>query len=75
MSKKIVVYSNTGCAKCMMLKKWLAMKNISYDELNIGENEVARKHLIDSGLRQLPQVKVDDRFISFEEYNDILEYL
>lgn len=75
MSKNIVVYSNTGCAKCMMLKKWLDMKKIDYDELNISENEDARKHLIDAGLRQLPQVEIDNNFIEFEEYNDILKYL
>ncbi len=75
MSKKVVVYSNTGCGKCMMLKKWLEMKNISYKELNISENEDARRHLIEAGLRQLPQVEIDDEFINFEEYNDILEHL
>lgn len=75
MDKKIVVYSNTGCAKCMMLKKWLDMKKIAYDELNISENEDARRHLIDIGLRQLPQVEIDNNFIKFEEYNDILEHL
>lgn len=75
MLKKIIVYTNTGCSKCIMLKKWLEMKEISYIEENIGENEEARQKLLQNGLRQLPQLEIDDEFISFDEYNDILKYI
>lgn len=75
MNKKIVLYSNTGCSKCSMLKRWLELKKINYEELNISENDEARQTLISKGLIQLPQVKIDGEFIKFEVYNDILKYL
>lgn len=75
MEKEIIVYSNTGCNKCIMLKKWLGMKNISFEEKNISENEEARQKLLHNGLRQLPQIEIDGKFVNFNEYNDILEYI
>ncbi len=75
MEKKITIYSNTGCGKCNMLKRWLDMKEISYEELNISENEDARQNLLSKGLRQLPQIEINGNIIEFEEYNDILNYL
>lgn len=58
-----------------MLKRWLDMKEISYEELNISENEDARQNLLSKGLRQLPQIEINGNIIEFEEYNDILNYL
>ncbi|WP_282925845.1 glutaredoxin family protein [Helcococcus kunzii] len=75
MEKQIKLYSNTGCSKCAMLKKWMAMKQISYEELNISENEEARQNLLAKGYRQLPQIEIDGEIIEFEEYNDILKYV
>ena len=57
------------------VKRWLELKKINYEELNISENDEARQTLISKGLIQLPQVKIDDEFIKFEVYNDILKYL
>ncbi|EHR32076.1 glutaredoxin family protein [Helcococcus kunzii] len=75
MEKQIKLYSNTGCSKCAMLKKWMAMKQIPYEELNISENEEARQNLLAKGYRQLPQIEIDGEIIEFEEYNDILKYV
>ncbi|MCT1796829.1 glutaredoxin family protein [Helcococcus kunzii] len=75
MEKQIKLYSNTGCSKCVMLKKWMAMKQIPYEELNISENEEARQNLLAKGYRQLPQIEIDGEIIEFEEYNDILKYV
>lgn len=75
MNKEIKLYSNTGCGKCAMLKKWMEMKKIPYEELNISENEEARQNLLSKGLRQLPQLEIDGEIVTFEEYNDILEHL
>lgn len=75
MSKEINLYTNTGCSKCKMLKRWLEMKGISYQELNIGEDDKARQNLINKGYRQLPQIEIDGEIIEFAEYNDILEHI
>lgn len=68
------VYTNTGCSKCAMLKKWLDNKGFQYEELNIGENSDARDKLIENNRRSLPQVEIDGNFVDFKEYNDLLEY-
>ncbi|WP_297376656.1 glutaredoxin domain-containing protein [uncultured Helcococcus sp.] len=75
MSKEINLYTNTGCSKCKMLKRWLEMKGISYQELNIGEDDKARQNLINKGYRQLPQIEIDGEIVEFAEYNDILEHI
>ncbi|WP_103981129.1 glutaredoxin family protein [Helcococcus massiliensis] len=75
MSKEINLYTNTGCSKCKMLKRWLEMKGISYQELNIGEDDKARQNLINKGYRQLPQIEIDGEIVEFVEYNDILEHI
>ena len=68
------VYTNTGCSKCAMLKKWLDNKDFKYEEINIGKNPDARDKLIENKRRSLPQVEVDGNFVDFEHYNDLLEY-
>lgn len=73
--KNITVYTNTGCSKCAMLKRWLTMNELDYDELNIGENQEARNLLISKGLRSLPQVAIGDEIVSFKEYNELLELI
>lgn len=75
MEKSVILYSNTGCSKCAMLKKWMQMKNIAYEEKNISEDEEARQTLLNNGLRQLPQLQIEGDFITFEEYNDILNFI
>lgn len=75
MAKEINLYTNTGCSKCNMLKRWLDMKGISYQELNISEDDKARQNLINKGYRQLPQIEIDGEIIEFAEYNDILEHI
>ena len=51
------------------------MKGISYQELNIGEDDKARQNLINKGYRQLPQIEIDGEIVEFAEYNDILEHI
>ena len=68
------VYTNNGCRNCKMLKRWLDNKEISYEEVNIGEDPSARAKLIGMGRRNLPQVEVDGEFIDFKEYNELLKY-
>lgn len=73
--KEITIYSNTGCSKCAMLKRWLSMMELDYNELNISKDSNARDELIQSGRRSLPQVKIDSEFIDYNEYNDIADIL
>lgn len=38
MPKNITIYTTTTCAYCPMVKKWLASKGFSYDEVNVDEH-------------------------------------
>jgi glutaredoxin len=38
MVKDITIYTTNTCAYCVMVKKWLDSKGISYNEVNIDEN-------------------------------------
>lgn len=58
-----------------MLKRWLNIKGVSFSEIDIMEDEGAYKLLVDSDRRSLPQLMINDEFIDYEEYNDILEII
>lgn len=37
MAKDITIYTTNTCAYCVMVKKWLAAKGFTYQEVNIDE--------------------------------------
>lgn len=46
MPKKITMYTTTTCAYCVMVKKWLTSKNLTYDEINLDQNPEHRAEAI-----------------------------
>jgi glutaredoxin len=36
----VVVYTNKGCPRCDMLKKWLKNKDTNFKEKNLGDSDV-----------------------------------
>ena len=38
--QKIIVYTSSGCPKCIALKRWLRSKNADFEERNLEEAEV-----------------------------------
>lgn len=38
MPKNVTIFTTNTCAYCVMVKKWLAAKNIAYDEVNLDNN-------------------------------------
>jgi len=59
--KKITVYSKDACASCMMVKKWLQMKQAEYVEVNTDEHpEVIEQVMKLSGAATLPVVLIED---------------
>ena len=59
----IVLYS-TGCPKCLILKKKLEQKNISYQENTSVEEMLAL------GITQVPVLKVGDCLLEFVDANN-----
>lgn len=71
----IKVYSKDGCSKCVMLKRWLDVKKIEYTEVNISEDEESRQKLIEAKKRSLPVLEINGEFVTYNEYNDILDMI
>ncbi len=64
MAKNITIYTTNTCAYCVMVKKWLTSKQISYDEVNLDDSpERAKEALEISGQLAVPVTvvtKADD---------------
>jgi glutaredoxin 3 len=48
MVKNITVYTTSTCAYCVMVKRWLTAKGISYDEVNIENNPARAKEAMEA---------------------------
>ena len=73
--KTLNVYSKPNCSKCNMLKRWLEIKGIDYNEIDISENQEGMDKLVSSNRTSLPVVEIEDEFVDLNEYNDIIELI
>jgi len=54
-AKSITIYTTNNCAYCVMVKKYLTMKGMAYDEINVEENPDRRAEAIElSGAMTVP---------------------
>lgn len=61
MSKKVVLYTSNTCGQCKMVKRVLAMKGHSYDEVNIDEQPERHAEIMQiSGQIRVPVTVVHD---------------
>lgn len=60
MDKKIILYS-TGCPKCEILKKKLALTDIQFEENN------SMDEMLNLGIMQVPVLKVGDEYMDFRD--------
>lgn len=59
MPKNITIYTTNTCSYCVMVKRWLASKNMAYEEVNLDENPERRQEAFDvSGGRMTVPVTV-----------------
>ena len=73
--KTLNIYSKPDCSKCKMLKRWLEIKGIDYNEIDISENQEGMDKLVSSNRISLPVVEIEDEFVDLNEYNDIIELI
>jgi glutaredoxin 3 len=52
----LTVYSKSNCPFCDRAKSLLESKGIEYKTVSIEEDQDARQHLMDLGLRSVPQI-------------------
>ncbi|PID99803.1 MAG: glutaredoxin 3 [Acidobacteria bacterium] len=62
---KIELYSSTRCPYCVKAKALLDEKGVSYQLIDITDDDEARKDLVAkaNGLRTVPQIFIDERHI------------
>lgn len=54
-ASKIIMYTTATCASCQMVKKWLSMKNLSWEEVRVDEDPSRQQEAIDlSGQSTVP---------------------
>lgn len=61
----MIIYSS-NCPKCIVLKKKLEQKNITFTECNDFQK------LLDANIKTLPVLEVDDKLLTF---NDAVNYV
>lgn len=61
MAKNITIYTRTTCAYCVQVKKYLDMKNQSYEVVNLDEQpELADAIIQKSGAMTVPVVTISE---------------
>ena len=61
---EVKVYSTPTCPYCHMVKDFLKEKGIEYEDINVQEDEEARKEMIErSGEMGVPQILIGDKLI------------
>lgn len=70
MAKKIVIYT-TWCPDCRAAKKFLASKNLSYEEIDIEKDpdsaEIVMK--LNDGMRKVPTLDIEGTIVSGDRFN------
>ena len=60
----IKIYSSNWCSYCNAAKNLLIELNISFEEINIEENNISREDLLKlSGGYTVPQICINEKFI------------
>jgi mycoredoxin len=66
--EKITMYATTWCGDCRMAKRWLDAHEISYDYINIEEDENAAEFVVEvnNGARSVPTIVFPDGSVLVE---------
>lgn len=60
----VTVYTTNSCAFCPMVKKFLTIKNIAYQEVDVTNDPVTRNLLLQkTGMQQVPVTMNGDNFV------------
>jgi glutaredoxin len=71
----VVLYSATGCPLCGKYKTMLSEKGIRFIEKNTTEQPALLDELAKKGIRMVPTVFVDEKFVAGFRPNSLLELL
>lgn len=71
--KNVLIYSTNTCPYCVMAKKLLENRGLTYTEIRVDLDDNERETMISrSGRRTVPQIFIDDAHIG--GYDDLYAY-
>jgi glutaredoxin-like YruB-family protein len=63
-NKNIRVFSTPTCVYCIVLKKWLDEKGVSYNEVDVSQDEEAQKEMVQkTGQMGVPVIMIDEEVV------------
>ncbi len=72
----IRVFSTPTCSYCQVLKSFLKEKNIVFEDIDVSQDEVALKEMVDkSGQMGVPVVEIDGEIVVGFDKNKIEKLL
>ncbi len=71
--KKALIYSTATCPYCVLAKRLLQEKDVTYTEIRVDLDDTERDKMISiTGRRTVPQIFIDDQHIG--GYDDLYAY-
>lgn len=62
--KKVIVYSTPTCPYCVMAKKYLASKSVSFEDVDLLVNQNRIQEMVDkSGQMGVPVIDIDGEIV------------
>lgn len=72
----VKVYTTSTCPFCVTLKNFLKEHDVEFEEFNVGEDEEARKEMVEkSGQMGVPVVEIDGEIVIGFDKKKISELL
>jgi mycoredoxin len=69
----ITMYTTTWCPDCHRVKSFLKQRGMSYQEVNIEQDELAEAIVLKAnrGKRKVPTLKVGERYFACSPFNPV----
>jgi glutaredoxin 3 len=73
---KVKVFSTKACPYCVVLKQFLSDNNIEFEDLDVSEDEEARKEMVEkTGQLGVPVIQIDNEIVIGFDKRKISELL
>ena len=71
MTKRIVIYTTPWCSDCRAAKKFLASKDLPYEEIDIEKNPDAAAIVMkrNDGMRKVPMLDIEGTIVSGDKFH------
>jgi len=72
----VKVFSTPTCPYCHTLKEYLKERNVSFEDIDVSQDEAARNYMVEkTGKMEVPVVEIDGQIVEGFDKNKIVELL